>query len=76
MFELTTCPMCAAVKCSCPKHLHACADCETYTPVSSLTEKPDGRKVCPTCQGRIRRHTEAKRQMNLFGQDSLFGLKD
>ena len=52
--------------------LKACADCETYTPIKSLVEKPDGREVCPTCQGKIERIVEGKRQMEFFGQDSLF----
>jgi len=56
----------------CSEPMQACADCDTYTPVSALIEKPDGRKVCPTCQGKIERIADSKRQLDFFGQDSLF----
>jgi hypothetical protein len=52
--------------------LKACADCDKYTPINSLIEKPDGREVCPTCQGKIERLAASNRQLEFFGQDSLF----
>jgi len=52
--------------------LKPCADCDTYTPIKSLLEKPDGREVCLTCQGKIERLSESKRQLDFFGQESLF----
>lgn len=72
MFEIKLCGTCAAVKCTCSQLLKPCADCETYTPIKSLIEKPDGREVCPACQKKLERLTESKRQLNFFGQASLF----
>ena len=56
----------------CSELMQGCADCDMYTPVSTLIEKPDGRKVCRTCQGKIERLSESKRQLDFFGQESLF----
>lgn len=72
MFEIKLCRACAAVKCTCLQLLKPCADCDTYTPIKSLLEKPDGREVCLTCQGKIERLSESKRQLDFFGQESLF----
>lgn len=52
--------------------LQACADCDNYTQQSALIEKPDGRKICSKCQGQIECLTASKRQLDFFGQDSLF----
>lgn len=65
-------PRCADPECKCQKTLKACADCSTYTPLARLIEKPDGREVCPTCQGKIERLAASKQQLDFFGQDSLF----
>lgn len=54
-----------------PQTLKPCADCETYTPIFSLIEKPDGREVCPTCQGKIERLAVSKQQLDFFGQHRL-----
>lgn len=73
MLEIKLCAGCAAIKCTCPPEpLKACADCDTYTPINSLIKKPDRREVCPTCQGKIERLAANKRQLEFFGQESLF----
>ena len=66
------CAVCAALKCKCAQTLKACADCSTYTPIKALIERPDGREVCPTCQGKIERLAARKQQLDFFGQEILF----
>ena len=53
----------------------ACADCSSYTPVDSLIEKQDGRKVCPGCQRTIEEKTAERSQLEMFcAQQSLLSL--
>jgi len=79
MMELKLCGSHARVNCAACRTtpepiLRACADCEAYAVLETMTRKADGRMVCRQCESRIQSRERDKAQASLFvQQDSLFG---
>lgn len=44
----------------------ACADCERYAALSTMTTKADGRVICAGCQSKLERLAAEKAQPSLF----------